>query len=160
MLIMAAATFHRAGLTDVATLERAQRTLQPLLGRAAGWVFGLSLLTAGLSSSTVGTSAGQVIMQGFLERHVPVWLRRLATIAPSLAVIALGLEPTRTLVLSQVVLSFGLPFAIVPLVLFTSSRRLMGPLANRSWTTAAAWAVAALISGLNLYLLVQVFWGG
>jgi manganese transport protein len=160
MLIMAASTFHRSGMTDVATLEQAHRTLRPLLGRAAGGAFGLSLLTAGLSSSTVGTSAGQVIMQGFLKRHIPVWLRRLVTIAPSLAVIALGLEPTRTLVISQVILSFGLPFAIVPLVLFTGSRRVMGALANRSWTTAAAWAVAALISGLNVYLLVQLFRGG
>jgi manganese transport protein len=160
MLIMAASTFHRSGLTDVATLEQAHRTLQPLLGRAAGWVFGLSLLTAGLSSSTVGTSAGQVIMQGFLKRHIPIWLRRLVTIAPSLVVIAVGLEPTRTLVLSQVTLSFGLPFAIVPLVLFTGRRRVMGALVNRPWTTAAAWAVAALISGLNVYLLVQVFRGG
>jgi manganese transport protein len=160
MLIMAAATFHRSGMTGVATLEEAHRTLQPLLGRAAGWVFGLSLLTAGLSSSTVGTSAGQVIMQGFLKRHIPIWLRRLITVAPSLAVIALGLEPTRTLVLSQVILSFGLPFAIVPLVLFTGSRRVMGALVNRPWTTAAAWTVAALISGLNVYLLAQLFRGG
>ncbi len=160
MLIMAASTFHRGGMTGVATLEDAHRTLEPLLGRAASWVFALSLLTAGLSSSTVGTSAGQVIMQGFLKRHIPIWLRRLITVAPSLAVIALGLEPTRTLVLSQVVLSFGLPFAIVPLVLFTSRRQVMGILVNRRLTTAAAAAVALLISGLNVYLLVQVFRGG
>jgi manganese transport protein len=160
MLIMAASTFHRGGLTGVATLEQAHRTLEPLLGRAASWVFGLSLLTAGLSSSTVGTSAGQVIMQGFLKKHIPIWLRRLVTVAPSLVVIALGLEPTRTLVLSQVILSFGLPFAIVPLVLFTGSRRVMGALANRPWTTVAAWGVAVLISGLNVYLLVQLFRGG
>ncbi len=160
MLIMAASTFHRGGMTGVATLEDAHRTLEPLLGKAASWVFALSLLTAGLSSSTVGTSAGQVIMQGFLKRHIPIWLRRLITVAPSLAVIALGLEPTRTLVLSQVVLSFGLPFAIVPLVLFTSSRQVMGILVNRRLTTVAAAAVALLISGLNVYLLVQVFRGG
>jgi manganese transport protein len=160
MLVMAASTFHRSGMTGVATLEDAHRTLEPLLGRAASWVFGLSLLTAGLSSSTVGTSAGQVIMQGFLQRHIPVWLRRLVTVAPSLAVIALGLEPTRTLVLSQVVLSFGLPFAIVPLVLFTCRRQIMGVLVNRRLTTAAAAAVALLISGLNVYLLIQIFRGG
>ena len=99
-------------------------------------------------------------MQGFLQRHIPVWLRRLVTMAPSLVVIALGLEPTRTLVLSQVVLSFGLPFAIVPLVLFTCRRQIMGVLVNRRLTTAAAAAVALLISGLNVYLLVQVFRGG
>ena len=160
MLIMAAATFHRGGLTQVASLQDAHRTLEPLLGRAAGWIFAVSLLTAGLSSSTVGTTAGQVIMQGFLERHIPVWVRRLVTVAPSLAVIAAGLDPTRTLVLSQVVLSFGLPFAIVPLVLFTSRRRLMGAMVNRRLTTAAASAVALLIISLNAYLLVQVFRGG
>jgi manganese transport protein len=160
MLIMAAATFFRSGLTHVATLQEAHRTLEPLLGKAASWVFGLSLLASGLSSSTVGTSAGQVIMQGFLQRHIPVWLRRLVTVVPSLAVIAVGLDPTRTLVISQVVLSFGLPFAIVPLVLFTARRSLMGVLVNRRPTTAAACLVAGLIIGLNIYLLIQVFTGG
>ena len=156
MLIMAASTFFRGGLTHVATLEEAYRTLEPLLGKAAGWVFAISLLTAGLSSSTVGTSAGQVIMQGFLKRHVPVWLRRLVTVAPSLVVIAVGLDPTRTLVLSQVVLSFGLPFAIIPLVLFTGRREIMGVLVNRRPTTVAAWVVALLIVALNAYLLVKL----
>jgi manganese transport protein len=160
MLIMAAATFFSSGLTHVATLQEAYRTLEPLLGKAASWVFGLSLLASGLSSSTVGTSAGQVIMQGFLQRHIPVWLRRLVTVVPSLVVIAVGLDPTRTLVISQVVLSFGLPFAIVPLVLFTARRSLMGVLVNRRPTTAAASVVAGLIIGLNVYLLVQVFSGG
>ena len=145
MLIMAASTFHESGFSHVGTIEEAHRTLEPLLGKAAEWVFATSLLVAGLSSSTVGTSAGQIIMQGFLERHVPVWVRRLVTIAPSLLVIGLGLDPTRTLVLSQVVLSFGLPFAVVPLVLFTRDRALMGPLANHRATTAAAWAIAAVI---------------
>ena len=160
MLIMAASTFHRGGLTDVGTIEEAHRTLEPLLGKAAGTVFALSLLASGLSSSTVGTSAGQVIMQGFLERHIPVWLRRLVTMVPSLVVIALGLDPTRTLVISQVVLSFGLPFAIVPLVLFTSDRRLMGPLVNRRITSAAAGLVAGLVLAMNLYLLYRTFTGG
>jgi manganese transport protein len=153
MLIMAAATFHRSGMTGVATLEEAHRTLQPLLGRAAGWVFGLSLLTAGLSSSTVGTSAGQVIMQGFLRRHIPIWLRRLITVAPSLAVIALGLEPTRTLVLSQVILSFGLPFAIVPLVLFTADKKKMGELVAPRWMTALATLIAVVVIALNVKLV-------
>jgi manganese transport protein len=160
MLIMAAATFFRGGLTHMASLQEAYRTLEPLLGKAASWVFGLSLLASGLSSSTVGTSAGQVIMQGFLQRHIPVWLRRLVTVVPSLVVIATGLDPTRTLVISQVVLSFGLPFAIVPLVMFTARRSLMGALVNRRLTTAAATVVAALIIVLNVYLLVQVFSGG
>ena len=130
MLIMAATTFYKGGLTHIGTIQEAHRTLEPLLGRAAGWVFAVSLLVSGLSSSTVGTSAGQIIMQGFLERHIAIWIRRLVTVFPSLAVIALGLDPTRTLVISQVLLSFGLPFAIVPLVMFTADRRLMGPLAN------------------------------
>ena len=159
MLIMAA-TFHSAGRTEVATLEEAYRTLEPLLGPAAGWVFAVSLLASGLSSSSVGTMAGQVIMQGFLRRHIPVWIRRAVTIAPSLAVIMAGLDPTRTLVLSQVVLSFGLPFAVIPLVRFTARRDLMGVLVNRRLTTVAASAVAALIVVLNLYLVYQLLAGG
>jgi manganese transport protein len=160
MLIMAAATFFHRGMTQVGTLEEAHRTLEPLLGKAAGWVFAVSLLASGLSSSTVGTSAGQIIMQGFLKRHVAVWLRRLVTIVPSLAVIALGLDPTRTLVVSQVVLSFGLPFAIVPLVLFTRQRKLMGVLANRPLTTVAASAVAVVVVALNALLLIRILFGG
>ncbi len=160
MLVMAAATFFRQGLTGVGTIEEAHRTLQPLLGQAAGSVFAVSLLASGLSSSSVGTMAGQVIMQGFLERHIPAWLRRLVTMVPSLVVIALGLDPTRTLVISQVVLSFGLPFAIIPLLLFTSRRDVMGVLVNRRITSLMFAAVAALIVALNIYLLVQTFWGG
>jgi manganese transport protein len=159
MLIMAAATFSKQGL-NIGTIEQAHRTLQPLLGQAASWVFAISLLASGLSSSSVGTMAGQVMMQGFLHRHIPVWIRRLATMAPSLLVIALGLDPTRTLVISQVVLSFGLPFAIIPLILFTRQHDLMGPLVNRRVTTILAGGVAALIIALNLYLLYQTFFGG
>ncbi len=159
MLMMAAATFHHTGHADIASIEDAHRTLEPLLGPAAGWVFAISLLAAGLASTTVGTMAGQVIMQGFLERHIPIWVRRLVTILPSLAVIGMGFDPTRTLVLSQVVLSFGLPFAVVPLVIFTSRRQVMGELVNRRWTTILAWLVAALIVALNLYLLYQTFRG-
>jgi manganese transport protein len=155
MLIMAAATFYRAGLSEIASIEEAHRTLEPLLGTAAKWVFAVSLLASGLSSSAVGTMAGQVIMQGFIERHIPIWLRRLVTILPAMVVIFLGLDPTRTLVISQVVLSFGLPFAVVPLILFSRRRDIMGELVNRRATTAAAAAVAALIIVLNLYLLYQ-----
>jgi manganese transport protein len=160
MLVMAAATFFRQGLTHIATIEEAHLTLEPLLGSAASWVFAISLLTAGLSSSSVGTMAGQVIMQGFLERHIPVWIRRLVTIIPSLIVIALGLEPTRTLVISQVVLSFGLPFAVIPLVIFTSRREIMGGLVNTRTTTVLSSIVAAFIVMLNLYLLYQILSGG
>ena len=160
MLMMAAATFHARGLSDIASIEEAHRTLQPLLGSAAGWVFAVSLLAAGLASTTVGTMAGQVVMQGFIERQIPVWLRRLVTIVPSLIVIFLGFDPTRTLVISQVVLSFGLPFAVIPLILFTQRRDLMGELVNWRTTTLLAWLAAALILALNLYLLYRTFGGG
>ena len=160
MLIMAAAAFHRAGLMDIASIEEAHRTLEPLLGSAARWVFAISLLAAGLSSTTVGTMAGQVIMQGFLQRHIPIWLRRLVTILPSLIVIFIGLDPTRTLVLSQVVLSFGLPFAVIPLIQFSKRRSLMGALVNHRLTTTAAVLVAALIIALNIYLIYQILLGG
>lgn len=160
MLLMAAATFHQPGLSHIASIEEAYRTLEPLLGRASSWVFAISLLTAGLASTTVGTMAGQVIMQGFLQRHIPIWLRRLITIIPSLVVIFLGFDPTRSLVLSQVILSFGLPFAVVPLILFCQRRDIMGELVNWRFTTVVAWAVAALIIALNLHLIYQVLWGG
>ncbi len=160
MLIMAAATFYKTGLTHVATLEEAHQTLEPLLGASAKWIFGLSLLVSGLSSSTVGTSAGQVIMQGFLERHIPIWLRRLVTMAPAMIVIWMGLDPTRTLVISQVVLSFGLPFAIIPLVMFTSRGDIMGHLTNRPVTTAIASLIAALIVALNVFLLYKTLFAG
>ncbi|MCL4528088.1 MAG: Nramp family divalent metal transporter [Chloroflexi bacterium] len=160
MLIMAASTFFNNGLTQIGTIEEAHRTLQPLLGPAASWVFAISLLASGLSSSSVGTMAGQVIMGGFLHRQIPVWVRRLVTVFPPMIIILLGLDPTRTLVLSQVVLSFGLPFAIIPLVMFTSRRDIMGGLVNQKITTIAASLVAALIVALNLFLLYQILFGG
>jgi manganese transport protein len=160
MLIMAACTFHDRGLVNVDAIEKAYLTLQPLLGKAAGVLFALSLLAAGLSSSVVGTMSGQVVMQGFLRRRIPVWLRRLVTMAPALVCILAGLNATRTLVLSQVVLSFGLPMAVIPLILFTRRRDLMGSLANRRLTTAAAWAVAAMILALNVYLVYRLLAGG
>jgi manganese transport protein len=158
MLIMAAATFYRAGLSHIGSIEEAHITLEPLLGTAAKWVFAVSLLASGLSSSAVGTMAGQVIMQGFIERHIPIWLRRLVTILPAMVVIFLGLDPTRTLVISQVVLSFGLPFAVIPLILFSRRRDVMGELVNRQATTAVAVLVATLIILLNVYLLYQTLW--
>jgi manganese transport protein len=160
MLIMAAATFHQKGLTSVGTIEEAYKTLTPLLGAAASWIFAISLLASGLSSSSVGTMAGQVVMQGFLHWHIPVWFRRLLTMLPALAVIAVGLDPTRTLVISQVVLSFGLPFALVPLVRFTARSDLMGVLVNRRGITLVAWMVTLLIVALNMFLLYQTIWGG
>ncbi len=160
MLIMAASTFYARGLTEIASIEEAYRTLTPLLGPASSTVFAVSLLASGLSSSTVGTMAGQVIMQGFLHRQIPIWLRRVVTMAPAIAVIAMGLDPTRTLVISQVILSFGLPFALVPLVLFTSRRDLMGGLVNGTGTTALAGALVAMIIALNLFLLYRIVAGG
>jgi manganese transport protein len=160
MLIMAASTFYQTGMTQVATIEQAYLTLEPLLGPAASVVFAVSLLASGLSSSSVGTMAGQVIMQGFLHWHIAPWLRRIITMAPALIVIMLGWDPTTTLVLSQVVLSFGLPFAIIPLIMFTRRRDLMGDLVNRTSTTVLAVIVAALIVALNGYLLYQIFTGG
>jgi len=157
MLIMAASTFYQTGMTHIATIEDAHLTLEPLLGKASSWVFAISLLAAGLSSSSVGTMSGQVIMQGFMHHTIPGWIRRVVTMAPSLIVIFLGFNPTRVLVLSQVVLSFGLPFAVIPLIMFTRRRDLMGPLVNKRITTLLASVVAALIVTLNLYLLYQIF---
>lgn len=159
MLIMAGSTFFYKGLTSVGTIEEAHRTLEPLLGAASSWVFAISLLASGLSSSSVGTMAGQIIMQGFLKRHIPPWVRRLVTMAPPLLVIMLGLDPTRTLVLSQVLLSFGLPLAIIPLVMFTSNKQIMGPLVNQLLTTVLASLAAAVIIGLNIFLVYQVIFG-
>ena len=160
ILITAAAAFYSTGLTNIGTIEEAYRTLQPLLGQASSIIFAIALLASGLSSSSVGTMAGQVIMQGFLRQHIPPWLRRLLTMIPALVVIALGLDPTRTLVISQVVLSFGLPFAVVPLIYFTSRGDIMGVLVNRRATAMLASAVAGLIIALNVYLLVQTLFGG
>ncbi len=159
MLMMAASTFYRSGMTTVATIQQAHQTLQPLLGKASSVVFALSLLASGLSSSSVGTMAGQVIMQGFLHYHIPVWIRRLSTMLPSMIVILIGLDPTRVLVISQVVLSFGLPFAVIPLVIFTSRRKVMRVLVNHRITTLVASLVAGLIIILNVYLLIQIFTG-
>jgi manganese transport protein len=158
-LIVAACTFHQRGLTHVDAIEQAYVTLQPLLGSAAGSLFAIALVAAGLSSSAVGTLSGQVIMQGFVRRHIPVWLRRALTMLPALLVIAFGVDSTRTLVLSQVVLSFALPFAVVPLVLFTSRRSLMGELVNRRPTVVLASVVAGLVVALNLYLLTRTLGG-
>jgi len=157
MLVMAAATFFRTGREDVDSLEGAHRTLEPILGGASSTLFALALLASGLSSSAVGTLSGQVVMQGFIRRRIPVSVRRAVTMIPAFVVIALGLDPSRTLVISQVVLSFGIPFALVPLVWFTSRRDLMGALVNRRITTAAAAVVAGLIIALNVFLLAQTF---
>jgi len=160
MLVMAAATLNASNHGAVTTIEEAYATLTPLLGRAASTVFAISLLVSGLSSSVVGTMAGQVIMQGYTRRTVPLWLRRLITMVPALVVMAIGLQTTRMLVLSQVILSFCLPFALVPLVLFTRRRDLMGGLVNHPVTTAVAGTVVGLIVALNGFLLYQTLLEG
>ncbi|MBV9368628.1 MAG: Nramp family divalent metal transporter [Frankiales bacterium] len=157
MLIVAAATFYKSGLTHVDSLEGAHRTLTPLLGSTASALFAVALLGSGLSSSAVGTLAGQVVMQGFVRRQIPVWVRRVVTMVPAFVVVALGANPSHTLVLSQVVLSFGIPFALIPLIWFTSLREVMGPLVNRRRTTITATLIAAAIIALNVFLVASVF---
>jgi len=159
MLAAAAATFHATGKSDIADLTTAYQTLTPLLGPLAAVAFGVALLASGISSSTVGTMSGQVIMQSFVGFQIPLWLRRLITMLPAFVVILLGLNPTNVLVLSQVVLSFGIPFALIPLLLFTANRRIMGELANSKLVTYTGWVIATLIIGLNLYLLYQTLLG-
>jgi manganese transport protein len=157
MLVVAATVFYRSGLTHVDSLDGAHRTLQPILGGASSVLFALALTASGLSSSTVGTMSGQVVMQGFVRRRIPLFVRRAVTMIPAFIVIAIGVDPSRTLVISQVVLSFGIPFALIPLVVFTSKREIMGPLVNRRATVAAATLVAGLISSVNVFLLTQTF---
>lgn len=157
MLYMAAATFHAHGESNIADINSAYQTLTPLLGKAASLIFALSLLASGLSSSTVGTMAGQVIMQGFVGFTIPVWLRRLITMLPAIIVAAIGLNPTGTLVISQVVLSFVLPIPVITLIMFTRRRDIMGSLVNKPITTWAATACGILILGLNIWLLYSTF---
>ena len=156
MLTIAAAVFFGLGIDSI---EDAYASFDTELGGGAAALFGIALLASGFSSSSVGTMAGQVVMQGFTRRQIPLFLRRAITLAPALIILAIGVDPSRALVLSQVVLSFGIPFALVPLVIFTSRRDLMGGLVNRRITTVAAFAVAAVIIALNLVLLYLTFTG-
>jgi manganese transport protein len=155
MLATAAAVFHARGLfgagNDLAVVFGG---LNRLVGAHSGLVFGLALLASGIASSCVGTLSGQVVMQGFIERQIPIFARRAITMIPALVLIGVGFSPTRALVLSQVFLSFGIPFALIPLLVFTSSRSLMGSLVNRRPVALLAAGVTALIVGLNVYLLV------
>jgi manganese transport protein len=141
------------------TLQDAHRWFGAQPGQAAGVVFGVALLASGLASSCVGVYTGQIVMQGFIRRRLPMWLRRSVSMLPPLALLAFGMDPTLALVLSQVALSFGIPFALVPLVLLTSRVDVMGELVNRRRTTACATAAAALIVVLNVYLLGVAFRG-
>ena len=157
MLIVAASLFHDSGLSHVDTIEGAYAGFESLVGNEAALAFALALLASGLAASSVGTYAGQVVMQGFINRTIPLILRRLVTMLPALIVLGVGLNPSRSLVISQVVLSFGIPFALVPLVILSRRRDIMGPLANRGLTTIVASVVAAMIIGLNAFLVVQTF---
>lgn len=159
MLVIAASLFFGADIPNVDTLEGAYHGFDVLIGGGAALAFALALLASGFASSSVGTYAGQVIMSGFINRTVPLALRRLVTMTPALIVLALGLDPSRALVISQVVLSFGIPFAVVPLIILTSDRDVMGTLVNRRLTTWIGWAISAAIIALNGFLLYQTFFG-
>ena len=155
MMATAAAAFHFSGHSKIAELDQAYLTLQPLLGQAAATVFGLSLVAAGLSSTVVGTLAGQVVMQGFIHFHIPLWVRRTVTMLPSFIVIWAGWDPTRVLVMSQVLLSFGIALALIPLLSFTGNRELMGDdMVNSRLMQNTGRLIVLLVITLNLYLLV------
>lgn len=158
MLIVAAALFNKAGI-KVEDLDVAFYQFDHLLGSFAAILFGVGLLSAGLSSSTVGTMSGDIIMQGFIRRRIPIYLRRCITMIPPLTIILLGINPTKALVMSQVILSFGIAFALVPLIVFTSNKKIMKSLVNRKITTIIAWLIAVLIIALNLFLLYQTIFG-
>lgn len=158
MIVMAAAVFFGTG-HEVASIEQAHETLRPLLGNLSAGAFGLALLFSGLSSSAVGTMAGQVIIEGFLDIKFSIFLRRLLTVIPALVVIGVGLDPLRVLVLSQVVLSFALPFALVPLIVLTRRRKIMGDLTNTGIMNVLAYITAGVIIALNALLLYQAFGG-
>ncbi|MGC5385212.1 Nramp family divalent metal transporter [Micromonospora chalcea] len=156
MLLVAASSFHGTSIPGTDTLEGVHAGLATTLGTAAAVGFAVALLLSGLASTSVGTYAGEIIMQGFLRRRIPLLIRRMITLLPALAVLAIGVDPTRALVLSQVVLSFGIPFALIPVVMFTRRRDLMGSLVNRRATTAAAVAITAFVVALNAFLLWQL----
>ena len=158
MVMMAASAFH-AGHPEVAEIESAYHTLTPLLGIGAAGIFLVSLLASGVSSSTVGTMAGQMIMQGFVDVRIPIWVRRLVTMLPAFVVVGLGVNATRALVLSQVVLSLALPLPMVALILFTRRADIMGPFRNGRLTNAAAVIGAAVVLTLNVVLIFQTIGG-
>ncbi len=159
MMIVAAALFHSSGLTGVDSIDGAYEGFKTLVSDRAATIFGIALLASGFASSSVGTMAGQVVMQGFIRRRIPLFVRRSLTLAPALVVLALGIDPTDALVGSQVVLSFGIPFALVPLLMIAANKEVMGELVNPRWLSALAGALSGLIIALNVFLLYQVFFG-
>jgi manganese transport protein len=156
MVMMASGAFH-AGHPDVAEIETAYHTLTPLLGIGAAGVFLLSLIASGISSSTVGTMAGQMIMQGFIKFRIPILVRRLVTMIPAFVVVALGANATNSLVISQVVLSIALPLPMISLLIFTSRRDIMGQFANSRVTFVAALIGTIIVLLLNIFLILQTF---
>ncbi len=156
IIAMAAAVFHYSGNQHVAEIETAYMTLTPLVGKAASLLFGISLIASGLSSTVVGTMAGQVVMQGFVNFKIPMWVRRSVTMIPSFIVIGLGLDTTQILVMSQVVLSFGIALAIIPLLIFTNSERLMGEFKNTKTVNILGVVIVTLVLALNGYLMVTL----
>jgi manganese transport protein len=159
MLLIAAALFFNKDVPGTDTLEGVHAGLAQVMDQPAALAFALALLASGFASSGVGTYAGQVVMQGFIQRRIPLLLRRLLTITPALVVLGIGWDPTRALVLSQVVLSFGIPFALVPLVLLTRRRDVMAELVNRRITTTVAGLAAAVIIALNAFLIWRTVTG-
>ena len=159
MVVVAAGLFNAGGLTGIDSIEGAYDGLSQTVSDNAATVFGVALLASGLASTSVGTMAGQVVMQGFIERRIPLTLRRAITLTPALIILAIGLDPTRALVVSQVVLSFGIPFALIPLLVIARRRNVMGALVNPGWLTALASVLAACIIALNVFLLQQLFFG-
>lgn len=159
MIVMAAGVFHSRGITGIEDIDQVYVGLGDIIGDHAQIFFGIALLASGLSATSVGTLAGQVVMQGFIRRSIPVFLRRAVTLAPALVIVALGLNPSTSLVLSQVALSFGIPFALIPLVLICRDRETMGNLVNLKITNVTAYVVVALIVGLNFFLLQQTLFG-
>lgn len=155
MMIVAAALFHGGGLTGIETIEGAYHGLQQIDSNGAATIFGIALLASGFASSSVGTMAGQVVMQGFIHRRIPLFLRRAITLAPAFLILAIGVNPTDALVGSQVVLSFGIPFALVPLLLIAAKREVMGDLVNPRWLSILAGVLASLIIALNVFLLYE-----
>ncbi|URJ24988.1 Nramp family divalent metal transporter [Candidatus Blochmannia ocreatus (nom. nud.)] len=157
MMATAAAVFHYSGHIGVSNLDDAYLTLSPLLNHSAAVIFGLSLTAAGLSSTVVGTLAGQVVMQGFVHFYIPVLLRRIITMLPSFIVISCGIDSTRILIMSQVLLSFGIALALIPLLIFTGDVKLMQELVNSGWVNLVGWIITIIVITLNIYLLIGIF---
>lgn len=157
MMATAAAVFHFNNYTGISSLNEAYLTLSPLLNHTAAVIFGLSLTAAGLSSTVVGTLAGQVVMQGFVRFYIPLIFRRIITMLPSFIIIALEIDPTHILIMSQVLLSFGIALALIPLLLFTGNVNLMHELVNSLWIKFIGWLITVIVIVLNLYLLIGIF---